>query len=102
MEREVQSRLKAMGEFFRDCRESIKLCSGAYLVEAMRRTIIQELMIALDEQGVESGNLKFKLQHTDNELRSWVTAGEFLWSDRLLPLYPQESFWWLYGRPEPD
>ena len=100
MEREAQSRLKAMGEFFRECRENIKTCSSAYLVEASRRTVIEELVIVLDEQGVESGNLKSRIQHTDNELRSWVTAGEFLWSDMLLPIYPQERFWWLYGRPE--
>jgi hypothetical protein len=102
MEREAQSRLKAMSNFFRECRENIKTCSSAYLVEASRRTIIEELVIALDEQRVESAHLKSRIQHTDNELRSWVTTGEFLWSDMLLPLYPQERFWWLYGRPNAD
>lgn len=102
MAREALSRLKAMAEFFRECRESIKTCSGAYLIEALRRTIIEELVMALDEQGAESQNVNSTVHHTDNELRTWVMAGDFIWSEKLAAVYPKESFWWLYGRPESD
>lgn len=102
MEREVLSRLKAMTEFFRDCRESIQTCSGAYPIEALRRTIIQELLMVLDEQGVDSPDVTSRTHHTDNELRTWVVAGDFIWAEKLASVYPKESFWWLYGHPESE
>lgn len=100
MEREAQSRVKSLAEFFRDCRENVKSCSSAYRTEALRRTIIQELIMALDEQGFDSQAVKLRVNHTDNELRSWVTDGEFIWSDKLVSVYPKERFWWLYARIE--
>ena len=97
MEREAQSRLKSMAEFFRDCRENVRACADSYLVEAMKRTIIQELMIVLNEQDFDTKATQSLLNHTDNELRSWVTNGEFIWSEELLPVYPKTDFWWLYA-----
>jgi len=101
MEREAESRLKLLAEFFRDCRDNVKECSDAYRVEALKRTIVQELVMALDEQGYESQAVKSRVYHTDKELRGWVTDGEFIWSDKLMSVYPKERFWWLYGRVEP-
>lgn len=102
MEREALSRLNSLGEFFRDCRENKKSCSGAYRTEALRRTIIQELIIALTAQGFDSGQVTSRATHTDNELRTWVTTGDFIWSDKLMSVYPRETFWWLYGQIEAE
>jgi len=100
MAREVVSRLKSMREFFRECRESMKLCSQVYPTEAQRRTIVQELLMAMDEYGYDTHEVITKAQETDGELRRWITAGEFLWDEQLQAIYPHDTFWWLYGRPD--
>lgn len=88
MAREVVSRLKSMREFFRECRESMKLCSQVYPTEAQRRTIVQELLMAMDEYGYDTHEVITKAQETDGELRRWITAGEFLWDEQLQAIYP--------------
>lgn len=98
--REALSRLKSMNEFFRECRESMKLCANAYPTEAQRRTIIQELLIAMDEYGFDKHEVVTQVHRTDGELRSWIQSGEFIWDDTLKSVYPLSTFWWLYGRPD--
>lgn len=100
MIREGLSRLKAMNEFFRECRDSMKTCANSYSPEAIRRTIVQELIIAMDDQGVDSHEVVTQTHSVDAELRRWITKGDFIWSDKLEPVYPRDSFWWLYGRPD--
>ncbi len=98
--REGLSRLKSMNEFFRECRDSMKLCANAYPTEALRRTIVQELVMAMDDYGYDKHEVITQTHKTDGELRRWITAGEFIWSETLQAVYPQDSFWWLYGRPD--
>lgn len=99
---EAQSRLKAMEEFFRECRENMKTCANAYSPEASRRTIVQELLIAMEKYGVNTHQVITQAHQTDAELRRWITAGDFIWSDELQPIYPRDTFWWLYGHPEAE
>lgn len=101
MVREGMSRLKAMNEFFRECRDSMKTCHNVYLPEALRRTLVQELLIAMDAQGLDTHEVITQSHKVDSELRRWVTAGDFIWSEELKPVYPADTFWWLYGRPDP-
>lgn len=100
MVKEALSRLKAMNEFFRECRESMRTCANAYPVEAQRRTIVQELIIAMNDANMDMQEVITQSHQTDGELRRWITAGEFIWSDMLQIAYPRETFWWLYGRPD--
>jgi len=102
MVREALSRLKMIAEFFRECRENKNACWDAYPIEALRRTIIQELIIALDDQEIDFQDVITLAKQTDNELRTWVTMGDFTWSDELMPVYPKETFWWLYGQVEAE
>ncbi len=97
---EVNSRLKMMVAFFRECSESPRDCAAAYPVEAMRRTIVQEIMLAMDEFAYDTRELSPKIQHCDAGLRRHLKAGEFIWSAKLELVYPRAIFWWLYARPQ--
>ena len=100
LEREVQSRLKLMSAFFRDCAESPRDCASAYPVEALRRTIVQEILLALEEFDYEARTASGQVQHADGALRRYVLPGAFIWAAELQPVYRSDVFWWLYGRPE--
>lgn len=99
--KEILSRLKMMTAFFRECRDSMRNCASAYPVEAQRRTIVQELMIGMKSYGLDTHEVTTELHQVDGELRKYITAGDFIWDEKLQPVYPRDTFWWLYGRPDP-
>lgn len=100
MLREANSRLDAMRTFFQEAAESPQTAFSIYRPELLRRTIVQELLIAMDEMGIESEDISSKARQTDARLNT--TAPErtdFLWSHTLEPAYPRTTFWWLYQKP---
>ena len=99
LQREVPMRLKLMAAFFRECSDNPRECAGAYAVEALRRTIVQEILDAMDDFGYDKRETTAGVQRADQALRQLLHAGEFIWSPLLEPVYPRETFWWLYGRP---
>ena len=98
--REVPSRLRVMAGFFRECSESPRDCAGAYPVEALRRTIVQEILMAIGEFGYDKSEAIASLRPADQALRRILHAGEFIWSPQLEAVYPSVTFWWLYGSPD--
>lgn len=96
---EAHSRLDAMKTFFEECREDPKLCPRIYTPEAFRRTVVAEVLAALDEAGYASEDLTQKVRATDRRLHGYVQATPFIWDDLLLPAYPERDFWWLYHSP---
>lgn len=99
MLREANSRLDAMKAFFDECRDNRRLCGNAYLPEAMRRTLVEELRLAMEQQHITSAELDNKVRGTDRKLRGYVEPTPFLWDQVLKDIYPQDTFWWLYHRP---
>lgn len=99
MLREAKSRLDAMGHFFEECRDDPKLCARVYLPEALRRTIVQELVPAIEDAGISDDELPAKLRRADAGLRRYTQPDDFLWDARLQPFYPRDTYWWLYARP---
>ncbi len=97
--REVPMRLKVMAGFFRECSENPRDCGGAYPIEALRRTIVQEILLALDAFGYAKSEAIASVRPADQALRRLLHAGDFIWSPMLEPVYPRATFWWLYGRP---
>jgi hypothetical protein len=98
--REAHSRLDAMRRFFEECAESPRQCASNYLPEALRRTIVQELLTVIDERGIEDEKLPGKVREIDSRLRRYVKPAAFLWDAALQPVYDSKIFWWLYMRPE--
>ena len=102
MVKEAESRLRDLQTYIKECKEDQKLCANAYNPEALRRTIIAELMAALSPD-IDSSALKTSINSVDSGLRRNIREAPFIWAQSLQPAYPQDKFWWLYGRPpQPD
>lgn len=100
MLREAHSRLDAMRTFFEECANSPALCPRIYGPEALRRTVVQEIMLAMEANGTEiEKELKEKAQGVDGRLHAVVKHADFYWDAGLEPAYPRHVFWWLYHRP---
>ena len=99
MERELGSRLSAMDRFFEECAESPDLCPRIYQPEVLRRTISEELYGVLNETHHVSDALESRRRRVDNRLRRTVKPAEFVWDDRLKPVYSERVYWWMYMAP---
>ncbi|MEZ4667151.1 MAG: hypothetical protein R3E39_04400 [Anaerolineae bacterium] len=101
--RESESRLRDIQTFLSECKDDPKLCANAYMPEALRRTIIAEIMDTLPTSDGHYETIKNEIRRVDGGLRRNVQEGEFIWAETLRPIYPREQYWWLYGRPaQPD
>lgn len=99
---EAESRLRDLQTYIKECKEDPKLCANAYNPEALRRTIVAEIMNALPAE-IDKSALKNTLGAVDRGLRSNIRETPFIWAQTLQPIYPQDNYWWLYGRPpQPD
>ena len=93
---EATSRLKMIEQFFGDCADDPRTCAANYPPEAMRRTIVQVILDALDEPNTD---LDREARKVDTQLHRFTQPGEFIWASALQPAYPQDSYWWLYAKP---
>ena len=100
LQRELLSRLRAMHAFFGECAESMRDCAAAYPAEAMRRTLVQEILIAMDDLDYDKGELMPAVRQSDRALRRYVRPSAFIWSPKLEAAYRRDLFWWLYARPD--
>lgn len=98
--KEANSRLDAMGAYFQESRDTPAAAAGAYKPEALRRTIVQEILDFMEESGVRSADLDAKARKIDSRLRGvGLQPSDFIWADALQPAYPQKVYWWLYSKP---
>jgi hypothetical protein len=98
--REALSRLEAMNPYFEECSGDPHLCASAYLPEALKRTIVEEIRIAMHEYNINSAEVDSKARQADGKLRRYVQPTPFIWASALQAFYPQDTFWWLYNRPQ--
>jgi hypothetical protein len=99
VEREARSRLKSISQFFEDLRDDPRAAANAWLPEALRRTIIYELDRAMQEYGIDRGDLPQRTNGMDAALRRSTEKAPFVWANELQAVYPADTFWWLYARP---
>lgn len=97
--REANSRLDAMRTFFEECASSPAACPRIYLPEVLRRTIVEELLIAMKARGMDDPELATKARGVDSRLRRFVQPSAFVWAEALEPAYDQKQFWWMYSEP---
>lgn len=100
--REAISRLDAIKPYFDEWHDNARAAANAYLPEALRRTIVQEIIATLETLRVENDDLWVKQRKIDTDLRRLLRPSEFIWAQALEPVYPAEVFWWLYHKPSPD
>ena len=98
MVQEAESRLRDLETYINECKEDPKLCANAYNPEALRRTIVAEIIAALSPD-IDNKALISKIRSVDGGLRRNIREVPFIWAQTLQPAYPHDSFWWLYGRP---
>lgn len=99
MEREAHSRLDAMQRYFEECARDLTSCANNYNPEVLRRTITQEILLAMEADDIQSADLDEKIKRTDSRLRRLIQENEFVWDDQLQTVYPADTFWWMYGAP---
>ncbi|MEL7236509.1 MAG: hypothetical protein AAGK74_18540 [Chloroflexota bacterium] len=99
MEREVHSRLKAMSTFFEECASDMTACARNYNPEVMRRTTVQEILLEMAANNIQSEDIDTLVKKVDSRLRAFVKDSDFVWDPQLEPAYPQQQFWWMYMAP---
>ena len=96
---EANSRLKMIEQFFADCADEPRTCAGNYAPEALRRTIVQEIVDALDRANQANPDLDRAIHKTDTQLHRFTAPTDFIWSPSLAAAYPPDHYWWLYAKP---
>ncbi len=108
VQRETHSRLDAMQTFFEECAANPRLCARVYMPEAMRRTVVEELFIHMQQHAIPDALLSDdpdalsaakKANRVDQRLRRFVQGSDFVWDEPLRPAYEPLRFWWLYHHP---
>jgi hypothetical protein len=88
-----------MRQYFSDATTPGDAASN-YPPEQLRRTIVQELLVAMDELRIQSAELDTKVRQIDSRLNGIASERTgFLWDAQLEPAYPQKDYWWLYRKP---
>lgn len=100
--REVEARLRDIQTYLGECNDDPKTCANAYMPEALRRTMIAEIFDVLPSTDEHYARLMTSTKQVDGGLRRYVRESGFIWSAILEPVYPRQTYWWLYGRPSKE
>ena len=87
LKQELRARLKLLRSFLFDCSENPRNCAAVYPVEALRRTVMQEILLAMDEFGYSRDGAATQVDVADVALRRVLQAGDFIWSADLETVY---------------
>jgi hypothetical protein len=98
--REAGARLHSLEAFFAECEDSPAACAEDYLPEALRRTMLEEIVDALKKYNMPTIDLGRSLQEHDAQLHRFTEPSTFIWDNELKVAYPQDKYWWLYHRPK--
>jgi hypothetical protein len=96
---EAGARLRTLEAFLAECEGGDQECADSYLPEALRRTIVQEIVAGLQKYGMPLIDLDTTVRRNDQIMRRFVKPSDFIWADALQPFYPSDTYWWLYARP---
>lgn len=96
---EIRARINAIKWYLDDCAENAAGCDSGWPNEAEKRTMIAHLQQAAQRLDALPKDLKASIAGLDSQMRRFYRPGEFIWDERLQPVYPRDDFWWLYGRP---
>ena len=96
---ELEARIRQFEAFLRDLRKGQETGMNyrtAVEPRAMIAALVDKLRMApyqLDRQ------IPGRVETLDRSLRQRWVPGEFIWPQDWQPAYPQDEFWWLYGKP---
>jgi len=98
--KEANSRMDNIRTYLKEATDSPRTARANYPTEALRRTIVQEVLREMHDLGLDSAEVETKRRDIDGGLRSVVKSAPFLWDALLQQAYPEQEFWWLYHMPE--
>ena len=92
--REAQSRLEQWTHFLDDVRQAREANAQDYRGQVRVRVMLALLLADLPPLPAVSASL----EGLDRLMRAGFVPGEFLWEQALRSAFPQDPFWYLYGR----
>lgn len=95
---EIESRLNLWQQYLRDLRGDRRQEAGFYASEVRQRAVIALLAAELLDGLTPS--VADQLAMLDSILRGLVQPGPFVWENEVAGAFPQEQFWFLYGKPK--
>ncbi|MBP7960726.1 MAG: hypothetical protein KBG20_11840 [Caldilineaceae bacterium] len=98
LERDMKSRLNSLRWYIDDCRQNRNRCRSEYPFEIRNRQRIEEILKFLGK--TLDATLAAQLNQIDERIRYMIVAGEFIWDQRLQPLFPKNVYWYLYVLPK--
>ena len=101
IEQEIKARLNNFSNFMSDYAADPTAARGAYPNEATQRTILYHLETEATALDKWDEDYEKRLTPLDRRLQAALKNSEkkFIWDEELAEVYPQETFWWLYGVP---
>jgi hypothetical protein len=96
---ELRSRLNLWRAYLFDIEERVDTTEN-YPHEVRNRVMFEHLA----DLSIRQPDTKLQvdeMRNLDTRLRSFFAPGEFVWDARLEGIYPQNTFWFLYGLPRP-
>ncbi len=97
---ELGVRTRQWGRYLDDMRQESRVAGINYETAVTNRAMITALIDRLQTPPYQfDGGLTETIETFDKGLRIHWQSGEFVWPADWKPAYPQEKYWWLYGRP---
>ncbi|MEZ4644403.1 MAG: hypothetical protein R3E31_17010 [Chloroflexota bacterium] len=97
---ELGARLRQWHEYLRDADWRRNSLDPNYDTAVETRAMIDALVALLQTAPYQmQPQILAQIAQVDQVLRAMWVAGAFVWPDAWQPAYPQDTYWWLYGRP---
>lgn len=114
--REWDFRVQLVQAYLQDCeasgerartaaRAAARECFDYWPSQAEQRTILQHLRDEAAARATLTDAQQDTLRRLDGGLRRYLLSGEsgaFLWASELAPIYPRQTYWWLWVMPYED
>jgi len=94
-EAEFSARIKLWRDFLQEYRKDPEGNFDRYEYEVTRRVMLEWL--AQESSSLKRPELEM-LKSLDLLLKSLIVLGDFIWDQKLKPEFPEEVFWYLYGK----
>jgi len=97
--KEISSRLNVWASALDECTDSPAACAENYSASVTNRVYLAMLLPMVEKVAAAEAH-RSRLALLDQRLRNLIISGEFVWDAELVPAFPQQEFWFLYGRPQ--
>ena len=97
---ELHARLRQWGEYLKELTHESLAMGDFYPSHVQTRAMIAALLTKLDMPPYRlDSRVLDQLDTYDRVLRNHWKPGDFVWPEEWQVAYPQDVYWWLYGRP---